>query len=183
MTDPRLLVLHASTYGQTRKIATRIAERLREASATVELAAVGDGPDAGAYDAVVIGGSVHAGRHQRNLDRWMRSHADALAGRPTAVFSVSLSASDVDGEGRTTALEHLATLLSRTGVRAAPTTVIAGALAYRDYNRTIRWLMRRLARRKGLPDDSSRNVELTDWDAVDRFAGEIGDVFGLLPAR
>lgn len=182
MTDRRLLVLYATNYGQTRKVALRIADRLREAPAAVEVAAVGEAPNADDYDAVVIGGSVHAGNHQRALERWMRANADALAQRPTAVFSVSLSASDGDGKGHAAAVKHLTELLTRTGVKATPTTVIAGALAYRDYNRLVRWMMRRLARRKGLPDDTSRNAELTDWDAVDRFAAELVDAFGLVPA-
>lgn len=176
MTDRRLLVLYASKYGQTRKIALRIADRLRDVSAAVEVVDVGEAPAPDGYDAVVIGGSIHAGNHQRALERWMRANANALNARPTAAFSVSLSASDEEGgDGWVTATKSLAELLNRTGVQAAPTAVIAGALAYRDYNRLIRWMMRRLARRKGLPDDTSRNVELTDWDAVDRFAAELVD--------
>ncbi|MFA4929801.1 MAG: flavodoxin domain-containing protein [Patulibacter sp.] len=182
MTDRRVLVLYASNYGQTRKVALRIADRLREAPADVEVSAIGESPDATAYDLVVVGGSIHAGNHQRALERWMRSHAGALNARPTAVFSVSLSATDEDGDGRVTATKYLTELLSRTGVETDRTAVIAGALAYRDYNPLIRWMMRRLARRKGLPDDTSHNVELTDWDAVDRFGAELVEGFGLRSA-
>lgn len=181
MTDPPLLVLYASKYGQTRKVLARIADRLRDAGATVELVAVEDAPDPTAYGGVVIGGSVHAGNHARGLERWMRDHATALGDRPTAVVSVSLSASDVDGDGLATATGLLDELLRRTGVDAARTAVIAGALAYRDYNALIRWMMRRLARRKGLPDDTSRNVELTDWDAVDRLGRELAGVLTHAP--
>ncbi len=179
MTDQPLLVLYASNYGQTRKVALRIADRLREAPATVEVVEIGTAPDPAGYSAVVVGGSIHAGNHQRALERWMRRNASTLADRPTAVFSVSLSASDVDGDGKATATKALDELLTRTGVQAMRTEVVAGALAYRDYNPLIRWTMRRLARRKGLPDDTSHNVELTDWALVDRFGATLVDAFAL----
>lgn len=181
MTDARLLVLHAGKYGQTRKVAERIAERLREAGATVETADVRAAPptDIDRYDGLVIGGAVHAGNHLRALERWMRSHATAIGARPTAVFSVSLSASDVGGPGHGDATKHLDELLTRTGVEAQRRTVIAGALAYRSYGPLICWMMRRLARRKGLPQDTSADVELTDWDAVERFADLLVETFAL----
>jgi menaquinone-dependent protoporphyrinogen oxidase len=181
MSDAHLIILHAGKYGQTRKVAERIADRLREAGAVVDVADLRAAPPAtiDAYDAVVIGGAVHAGNHLRAQERWMRSHAEALSAGPSAVFSVSLSASDEGGPGQADATQHLEELLTRTGVAPTKRTVIAGALAYRDYNRLIRWMMRRLARRKGLPVDTSRNVELTDWAAVDAFAATLVDAFGL----
>lgn len=181
MTATRILVLHSGKYGQTRKVAERIADRLRETGAGVEIADLRAAPPAAidGYDAVVIGGAVHAGNHLRAQERWMRSHVDAINARPSAVFSVSLSASDDGGPGLADATKHLDELLSRTGVAPTERTVIAGALAYRDYNPLLRWMMRRLARRKGLPQDTSGNVELTDWDAVDGFAATLADAFGL----
>lgn len=181
MTDTRILVVHAGKYGQTRKVAERIAARLRESGAEVAIADVRTAPptELDGYDAVVIGGAVHQGNHLRALERWMRGRAAAINARPTAVFSVSLSASDVGGPGHTDATNHLDELLTRTGVDADRRTVIAGALAYRRYRPLVRWMMRRLARRKGLPDDTSADVELTDWDAVDRFAALLADTFGL----
>jgi menaquinone-dependent protoporphyrinogen oxidase len=181
MTDARLLVLHAGKYGQTRKVAERIADRLRATGATVDTVDVRAAPpaDLDGYDGLVIGGAVHAGNHLRALERWMRAHATAINARPTAVFSVSLSASDVGGPGHADATKHLDELLSRTEVEARRRTVIAGALAYRSYGPLIRWTMRRLARRKGLPADTGSDVELTDWDAVDRFSALLVDTFDL----
>lgn len=180
MTHARFLVVHAGKYGQTRKVAERIAARLRESGADVETVDVRATPpdDLDSYDALVIGGSVHLGKHLRALERWMRAHAAAINAHPTAVFSVSLSASDVGGPGHADATQQLDELLTRTAVDADRRTVVAGALAYRRYRPFVRWMMRRLARGKGLPDDTSHDVELTDWDAVDRFAALLADTFG-----
>lgn len=56
--------------------------------------------DPGAYDAVVAGGSLHVGHHQGELLYWVKSHRAALADRPSAFFSVSLTAADDSDEAR-----------------------------------------------------------------------------------
>lgn len=66
-----VLVLYASTHGHTAKVAARIADGLRAVG--VDEVDVRDGAadagtlDPGAYDAVIAGGSLHAGHHQRSL--------------------------------------------------------------------------------------------------------------------
>ena len=87
----RMLVLYGTTDGQTRKIARRLGETLRECGAEVDVAdAAGrmPAPDPDAYDAVVVAASVHAGGYQRPVRRWARAHAAALGRRPTAFVSV-----------------------------------------------------------------------------------------------
>ena len=66
----RILVLYASTHGHTAKIAARIAAALEVDGATVDLQELRASPSQPAlpdYDAVILGGSVHAGHHQRAL--------------------------------------------------------------------------------------------------------------------
>lgn len=179
MPDKPALVLYASSYGQTQKVARRIAERLRDdgvIAEAVDVSAAGS-IDLDSYGPVIVGGSVLAGRHQRKLVAWMKAHATTLNARTTAVFSVSLSAAG-DEE---TAQGYLDALLQRTGVTAAQTATFPGALAYRKYNFVIRWLMRRIARKNGLPTDTGQNVDLTDWDAVDRFAHGPAERFDAAP--
>jgi menaquinone-dependent protoporphyrinogen oxidase len=49
---------------------------------------------------------------------------------------------------------------------------VAGALAYSRYNVIVRFVMKRIARQAGGPMDASRDDELTDWAALDRFVGD-----------
>ena len=72
-----VLVLYASTHGHTAKIATRVAEALEHAGHAVDLRRVDahDEPSPADYAAVVVGGSIHAGHHQRELVGWVRRHA------------------------------------------------------------------------------------------------------------
>ena len=62
--------------------------------------------------------------------------------------------------------------IEETGWRPARALPVAGALAYSRYNFIIKFLMKRIARKAGAPTDTSRDYELTDWAALDRFVGE-----------
>lgn len=174
MSPRTCLVLFASNHGQTERIATRIAERLCDAETDVTLADVTASPPAAAgYDLVVAGGSIHVGRHQRPLLAWLSNNADALSRSTCALFSVSLAAADPDPESREAVQGYLDDLQRRTGVHAQIATTFGGALAYPRYNPMIRWIMRRIAKRQGLPTDPEQTTELTDWAAVERFADEL----------
>lgn len=179
------LLAYASTHGQTAKIATRIAEHLRTAGLDVTLHRMGDGepPDAGGFDLVVVGASVHAGHHQRVIADWVKSSLPALGSRPSAFFSVSLTAAEDSEEARATSAELIAELTRETGWQPPLTVALAGALQYAEYDVFTRLLMRVIARSHGQPTDPHEDLEYTDWDAVESFAARCADqVSGTLAA-
>ena len=169
---PKLLVLYASTHGQTEKIATRLADVLRAEGPEVvaEKADGGVETDPSGFDAVVVGASVHAGHHQRDVVDWAKAHAATLNGMPAAFFSVSLSAAEDTDESREDNRKYLDDFTERTGWTPAETAVIAGALQYREYDFMTRLLMRLLMKHQHHPTDTSRDYEYTDWDQVEAFA-------------
>ena len=169
-----VLVVYASTHGHTAKVAQRIAEAVRRAGADatvldVEAAAE---VDPTRDDAIVVGGSLHRGRHQRELAAWVKRHGEALASRPSAFFSVSLTAADDTDEARTATRRCIDEFVEDTGWTPQRSIAIAGALQYREYNIHTRVLMRLMMKRGGHPTDASHDYVYTDWDAVDRFGRE-----------
>jgi menaquinone-dependent protoporphyrinogen oxidase len=180
------LIVVASRHGHTHRIAEHVAGVLERVGLPCEIVAVADA-EAVPLDGrtlVVAGGSVHAGHHDRVLVRWLRTHAAVLEHVPLGVFSASLSAGDRGGPGAEQAEALLGALLEDAGVHPARSTTVAGALQYRAYGRLTRWTMRRIARRQGLPTDPTRDVELTDWAAVDAFATSLADLaLAVRPAR
>ncbi|HEX5911210.1 MAG TPA: flavodoxin domain-containing protein [Thermoleophilaceae bacterium] len=169
---PKLLVLYASTHGQTEKIATRIGDVLRGEGADV-VTEKADGTvatDPSGFDAVVVGASVHAGHHQRDLRDWAKAHAPTLNGMPSAFFSVSLSAAEDADESRRENRKYVDDFAEQTGWTPTETSVIAGALQYLEYDFMTRLLMRLLMKRGHHPTDTSRDYEYTDWDQVEAFA-------------
>jgi menaquinone-dependent protoporphyrinogen oxidase len=138
---------------------------------------VRDAADAGAidpaaYEAVIVGGSLHAGHHQGELVDWVKSHHVALANRPSAFFSVSLTAADDTDEAREATQRCIDDFLAETGWTPARSVAIAGALQYREYSVFTRTLVRLMMRRGGHPTDTSHDYDYTDWDAVERFGRE-----------
>jgi menaquinone-dependent protoporphyrinogen oxidase len=43
---------------------------------------------------------------------------------------------------------------------------------YREYNPFLRFIMRMIAKSEGGSTDTSRNIEYTDWEELDRFMEE-----------
>jgi menaquinone-dependent protoporphyrinogen oxidase len=173
----RILVAFHSAEGQTAKVAHRVATVLRDAGATVEVADVADAPDPAGFAAVVVGDSIHAGRHSRALTRWLVRHAEDLSGRKLALFQVSLASATHDDAHWTEAHRYLQSLVDVAGVHPDAVGLFAGSLAYTRYGWFKKRLMRGIAERTGEPTDTSRDHEFTDWDEVEHFAR---DVFALV---
>lgn len=174
MSTPTALVVYASTHGHTARIAARLADALRERGAQVDQREVGGAADAdpAAYDGVVVAASLHRGHHQREMVDWVKGRREALAGRPTLLVSVSLSAADDSEEARERVESCIADLVEKTAWTPGRTAAVAGALQYREYDVFTRVLIRLMMRHAGRPSDPSRDYDFTDWDAVRRLGTE-----------
>lgn len=176
---PHILIAYASSHGQTQKIATRIAELLSAADRAVTLAdvrALKSGVQPRNFDAVLVGGSIMYGHHQRYLRRFVRAHSEQLNAMPSAFFSVSGSAASADAEGQETARRFVHEFLHDTGWHPAITETVAGATAYTKYNPVMRWMISRISAKEGRPTDTSRDHEFTDWGQIDRLADMVGNL-------
>ena len=172
MSSRRILIVYATSYGQTAKIARRMADLLLASGEAVTLVNAGHHPrdvHAGEFDGVIIGGSIIGGRHQRALVHFVRAHCALLNTIPSAFFSVSGSAASPLAAERAKARQFVDVFLDGTGWHPALTETIGGAMAYRKYNPFLRWLMKRAAKAAGGPTDTSRDHEVTDWSQVERF--------------
>ena len=170
-------VFFATSEGQTRRIAERLAVVLHDHgfdSRAIDVA----GPDAACVDwtkvhGAVVGASLHAGRHQKAADTFVRAHVSDLNGVASAFFSVSLSAASKN-QKEVDAAANLAKAFPATrGWTPLTVASVAGKLAYREYGFFIRWVMKQIARKEGAPTDTSRDYELTNWTQVEQLAGEI----------
>jgi menaquinone-dependent protoporphyrinogen oxidase len=172
-----VLILFGTTEGQTRKIAEALAAVLRRVRLGVDVvdAAAAANVRPTAYRAVIVAASVHAGRYQRQVRRWVRANATTLAMRPTAFVSVCLAVLN-----RTAAVdEHLDAILraffTATGWTPDESKIVAGALPYTQYSWWKRWLMVRIVRRNQGDADTSRDYEYTDWADLEAFALRFAD--------
>ena len=171
---PRTLILYATTEGYTARIAERIAQRLRGKGRRVEIHradAVPAGLEPVCYDGLIVGSSIHYGRHPGFLRTLVRRFRTALTAQPSAFFSVSLSAGG-PGAKPEAARRYLETFLRQVDWHPPQTATFAGALQYSKYGVFKRLLMRMIVGIAGGDTDPTRDYEYTDWNAVDRFADE-----------
>jgi menaquinone-dependent protoporphyrinogen oxidase len=168
----KILILYASAEGQTARIAARVVGSLVGSGHQVEAHYATPGrrmPDFAAYDAIVVGASVHYGHHPRFLSSQLERQRTALARRPGAFFSVSLSA-DGPGAKPDAARRYADEFLRRIGWEPGRTATFGGALRYSEYPAWKRFLVGLFVRVAGGDTDPSRDYEYTDWRAVERFA-------------
>ncbi len=174
----KILIVYGSAYGQTERIAQRLAQGLTQAGHRVT-ACKGDDLredlSPASYDGFVIAASVLYGRHQRYVEAFVRRHVDLLNAAPSAFVSVCGAAIGSAPEGPRLAQGYADKFLRETGWHARMVRCFAGGLPYTRYGLLVRWMMKMISRRTGRPTDTSRDYDFTDWDEVDRFAQELAE--------
>ena len=170
-------VFYATTEGQTRRIAERLAAIFREKGFTSRALDVAssnaDYVDWSRVRAAVVGASLHAHRHQRSAEAFVREHAGDLNAHPSAFVSVSLAAISPMSAERDAAAQIASQLPARSGWHPNDIVCVGGRLAYTQYGFLTRFIMKHIARRHGMTTDSSRDYEFTNWDAVARLADAV----------
>jgi menaquinone-dependent protoporphyrinogen oxidase len=170
-------VFFATSEGQTRRIAKRIASVLHDLgldSYAIDMA----GPEAANVDwncvhGALVGASIHVGKHQKAAARFVRTHAANLTRVPSAFFSVSLAAASKNAKEVEAAQNLARAFPPACGWLPARIESVAGRLAYREYGFFIRLVMKRIAKKEGAPTDTSRDYEMTNWEQVDKLAREM----------
>ncbi|MER6355483.1 flavodoxin domain-containing protein [Streptomyces sp. NPDC001634] len=95
----KVLVVYGTTNGSTGRIAEAVAGVLCKEGLAAEARPAQSVASVDAYDAVVVGGALYAGRWHRHARRFVRRHRRALAERPVWFFSsgpLDASASERD---------------------------------------------------------------------------------------
>ena len=173
MSKPRVLIVFHTVEGQSEKIASSIAETLRSEGLDVEVHDASTAPSPAGYDGAVLGDSIHAVKHSRELRAYLTAHAADLNKLPTGLFQVSLTSANPDDAHTMAARELIDRLLADTGYTPTLVAMFAGRLAYSQYGRIKRHIMKWIVRREGGDTDTSRDYEYTDWNAVEAFAQSI----------
>lgn len=170
----RIAVLYGTGEGQTAKVAERIADVLTDRGHASEPIDVESGDLAiGEIDALIVGSSIHLGKHHEGIVRFLDPDAGRLESRPTAFFQVSLSSAVDDPERRAEAARYVDELLESTGFRPDRVALFGGALRYSKYGFLKRAMLKRIAAEATGDTDTSRDYEYTDWAAVEAFANDV----------
>jgi menaquinone-dependent protoporphyrinogen oxidase len=183
-----IAVLYATREGHTRRIAERVAGNLRARGFDVECKNLRDHDaraiDLSGFSAVVLVASVHAGKHEREMVKFVKKHRTELQLLPAAFLSVTLSEAGAEMSGMTQeqrarfsadVQKVIDKFFEDTAWRPERVKPVAGALLYSKYNPLLRFVMKRIAKEAGAATDTSRDYEYTDWVGLDRFVDELAD--------
>ncbi|HEX6874695.1 MAG TPA: flavodoxin domain-containing protein [Nocardioidaceae bacterium] len=174
----KVLIPYGTTEGQTAKIAEVIADVIHDAGHEADAVDIKSLSDTvpGGYDAVIVGASIHMGKHDKHVVQFVQKNHDALERLPSAFFSVSLAAhgDPQEAEGYVDQFED------ESGWRPGQIALFGGALLYTHYGFIKRRMMKKIARDKpgDLGLDTSRDYVYTEWDAVKRFAEHFAEKLG-----
>ncbi|WP_459191966.1 flavodoxin domain-containing protein [Halosimplex sp. J119] len=166
------VVVYGTGEGQTAKVAERIVTVLTDRGHDATTIHVADEPDPNVsdFDAVLVGASIHAGKHQSAVKQFVTAARTALSDRPTGFFQVSLSSAT--DEGQEQAASYVENFMEETGWDPDRIGQFGGALAYSRYGFLKRLFMKQIIKRT-MPDVStSEDVEFTDWKDVEAFAAD-----------
>lgn len=163
-----ILIAYASTEGQTRKIARFCADYLIDKEHSVELVGADDAHDAelARFDAVLLAGSVHAGKYQKRLVALAKSKAAALSQVRSAFLSVSLAAAGTAADEWNGLSECVHRFAKKTGWTPPTVIHVAGAFRFTEYDFFKSWAMRWIASQKDQDIDPHKDKEYTDWAAL-----------------
>jgi menaquinone-dependent protoporphyrinogen oxidase len=171
----RILIVYGTKEGHTATIVDRMREALAAAGHEVTVVRAGSPPPAvpDNVDGVLVGASVHAGKHQAEIREFARLNAGRLGVTPSAFFQVCLTAADPTPESKAATEGLIDAFVGETGWHPQTTETFAGMLAWTQYDLFTRVLMKLILRKQQLPPDerdTSHDVDYTDYDAVRRFA-------------
>lgn len=167
-----ILVLYGTTEGHTATIAAHIAETARDKGHNVEVregSKLPAGFSAEGFDGIIVGASVHMGKHQPYVAEFVKENLSLLQGMSSAFFSVSLTAAEQTEESKAETQKIATEFLDETDWHPDIVAKFAGALVYTQYNFFLRHLMRLIAKRAGGDTDTSVDYIYTDWEEVKRF--------------
>lgn len=168
----KALILYSSRDGQTRAIASYIANKLQDTlSCDVIDLQQAKGIELEQYQQILIGASVRYGHFQPTLRRFVKDHAEQLNQMPSAFFAVNLTARKPEKRSPQTNVYTRKFLLSSPW-QPKQCVVFAGALRYPRYRWLDRTMIRFIMKMTGGETDTNKEVEYTDWQQVDRFIQE-----------
>jgi len=152
-------ILYASTHGCAETCAGKLAEKLKGEIHRFNLK---DKPkiDLPSYDRIVVGGSIHAGRIQGSVRRFIEVHREILLGKKFGLFISCME----KGEGGQK--EFDAVFPQDIRDKASAKGLFGGGFNFEKMNFVTKAIVKKIAK-------TDKSVSNIDEGAITRFAQEI----------
>ena len=118
----------------------------------------------------MLAASIHLGRYQGAVVNFTRANHEALSARASAFISVSLAAAGENPDDWEGLEECLARFEHETSWTPRAVHHAAGAIRYSQYDFFKRLALKHIAAKRGKGTVTSRDYDLTDYEALKAFA-------------
>ena len=167
----KVLIVYATTEGQTRKIARFMENVLQEDGHQVVVSdAEADAPSPEDFDSILLGASIHVHKYQKSLAKYIDNYRNLLNEKHSAFFSVCMAVARNDKSEHEAVYEMTHKFFEDNGWSPDSEVYFAGAVKYTKYNFIKRFIMRMISKKAGGAIDTSEDFEYTDWNQVKKFA-------------
>lgn len=164
----RTLVIYSTVDGHTLKIGNRISELIGGEVTLVDI----DEPqeiDFTQYDKVLIGASIRYGNLRKNLLVFINQHKTQIDKLPNAFFMICLTARKPEKAIPENNL-YMKKFDRLSQWQPNLKAVFAGSLQYSRYNWWQTRIIQLIMKMTGGSTDKSIDLELTNWEDVERFS-------------
>lgn len=166
--NDKILVTYATRYGSTKEVAESIAATLREHGVAVDLQPMHEMLILEGYSAVVLGAPLYMGRWDKDADRFLSRHREALMRRPVAIFALGPVSTDEAG------WQSAHTMFDRAMAKYPWLTPIALEMFGGKYDPTkLRFPDNLIAKLPASPLHNAPASDVRDWTAIQAWASNL----------
>ncbi len=155
----KILIAYESKHGCTASCAQKLREKMGGTADLLDLKKAG-APPADDYDVVAVGGSIHAGRIQRRVKKFIEDHTAWLTQRKFGLFLCCLE----EGEGADKEFNEVFPEDLRN--RAAALGLFGGAVSFEKMNILEKAIMKKIAK-------TDKSFSKIREDNIDAFAKQL----------
>jgi menaquinone-dependent protoporphyrinogen oxidase len=172
-----ILIVYSSIDGHTQKICQRLQQVIEQRLHQVTVVSVDEEQevDLTVFDKIVVGGSVHYGKHSPLMVAFINKNRPILESKPNAFFSVNLVARKPEKcipENN----PYLQKFLKRITWKPKELAVFAGKIDYPSYSFFDRLIIQLIMLITKGPTDPKAVIEFTDWQQVESFGQRISEM-------
>ncbi len=157
-----ILVAYATASGYTAGVAEAIGKAMRETGASVDVQPARKVRDISAYDAVVVGSGIRAGRVFTEAVSFLKRHYAALQDKPVAYFVVCLTMKEDTEENRCTVSAYFDAVKAKVpDIAPVDMGLFAGGVDMDKLGFPFRTILKAMKSPEG---------DFRDWDAIKAWA-------------
>ncbi len=168
-----VLIIYATTDGQTKKICSRIKQIIESIGNNVTLTSIKDNnEDLTQFDKIIIGASIRYGKHSKDVYSFFNQNQSLLENKVNAFFSVNVVARKSD-KNTVDTNPYMQKFLTQINFKPQLLEVFAGKIDYPKYKFIDKNMIRMIMWMTKGPTDLQSTTEFTDWDKVLEFSQKI----------